>query len=125
MSLDLTLKMVYDALKYTLFLILILTTLDPIYIADANTLCHEENGKLIDNKESCRQTVSEISNQEPKAKFIKEEFAVDWPKGCYITKNSKNIYFNIHSVGYRNPKARPLCTRNSGTQYQLLHNCTL
>ena len=103
----------------------LLSTLVDVYIANANTLCHEENGLLIDNREKCKQSVSQIINQEPRATFGGKVSEADWPRGCYFKFYKKFVYFNQHSVGNRNPLARPLCTAFSGTQNKTTRGITI
>ena len=101
-------------LQWLLIRILFWTTLDNTFIANANELCSDDNRKGIDNRESCQQASVKIVSQEPTAKYNGEEVEANYPRGCYMMKNSKNIYFNTHPTGDRNPSARPLCTGNSG-----------
>ena len=99
--------------------ILIWITIGARFISDANSLCHENNGLLIDDKEKCSLAVSDISNQRPNT-----EFDSDWPRGCYITNKTKKIYFNSHFSGRRNAGAQPLCISKTGSLNELSHYVT-
>ena len=99
--------------------ILIWITIGARFISDANSLCHENNGLLIDDKEKCSLAVSDISNQRPNT-----EFDSDWPRGCYITNKTKKIYFNSHFSGRRNAGAQPLCISKTGSLNELSHYFT-
>ena len=93
-------------------------TIGDTFISDANSLCHESNGVLIHDEETCSLAVSHISNQRPHV-----ESESDWPRGCYIT--NERIYFNGHLMGSRNVRAQPVCISKSGILDKLPRYVTL
>ena len=101
-------------MEFQLLVFLLGPELDLIFIAGVNTLCGDMNRAVIDDRESCNQSVSEILSQEPSAKFGGQWNYAYYPGGCWMHNISKKVYFNMDFSGVRNYKAKPLCMRKPG-----------
>ena len=70
-----------------------------------------EDEEVINDLETCKDSVSEIKKLIPNAEFRGQENRQDWPKGCYlyIALGKKWGFFNGHQTGSNHANARPIC----------------
>ena len=85
---------------------------DDFFIADANSLCDNAKGLVIDDMATCMIAASIINGKEQNVQFRKEESRPNWPKGCY--KTTFGVYFNKHSVGNPSTLAQSICLTRIG-----------
>ena len=73
-------------------------------------LCSDFNAKYVNELEQCYDAVKELNVIDPRTTFRRSENTVEYPKGCYAYCGScQIIYFNSHSLGMANEKARQIC----------------
>ena len=66
-------------------------------------LCSETGNIAVDDLTVCKEAAQKLSYP-----FRKTENYFDWPKGCHV--HNGGVYFNQHSIGFRNNRARQICT---------------
>ena len=78
------------------------------YLTDENELCV---GYAVDNLEECKEAVSAIKLDIPKAHFYGMTSDSRYPKGCFFFVNDNNgiVYFNTAETGSENNLARHIC----------------
>ena len=90
---------------YFIFLCLVLSS----FLTRPNKLCDDQNEESIDSLEECKMA----SNYLPRA-FLGEQIDDQFPKGCYLSTITNQVYYNSHSNGARNFIARHIC-KTQGT----------
>ena len=70
-----------------------------------------EDDEVINDLETCKESVSEIKKLIPNAEFRRQENRPDWPKGCYlyVLGGVKWGIFNEDLTGSNHVNARPIC----------------
>ena len=84
------------------------------FLTRPNKLCDDQNEESIDSLEECKMA----ANYLPKP-FLGEQTDDQFPKGCYLSTLTNQVYYNSHSNGARRFTARHIC-KTQGTSKNLV-----
>ena len=84
-------------------------------LATAGKLCSDDSSASITDKEKCSDAFQAVKQLYPDASDG-IWFEHSWkgrPKGCFFHLPNKNLHWNPHETGSRNPQDQQVCTVKS------------
>ena len=72
-------------------------------------LCSDNGHMGVDDMETCIAAAASLNKN-----FKNAENVEKWPKGCYVIDDLNDVYFNQHSTGSRQERARQICKPGGG-----------
>ena len=91
------------------------------FLSKHNGVCSDYKGEIpaFSTSEECRLNVPKIGRHFWTKAYTTANYSSAYqPKGCFVTKKYRIVYWNGHATGSPNGNARQVCTKETGVWYR-------